>query len=138
MKIPVIVVDDDEVDRYLAKRQLAKNPNFGDVSEVADGREFLKLYADPASRLPDPPPAILVLMDVNMPGLDGFSTIAKFEEHVRQTYTDGSEPVVVMIFTSSDNPRDKARAAELNLVKGYLVKPLSESGIEKILGYFER
>ena len=59
----VLVVDDDEVSRYLV-RQLLPRGAF-QLSEASTGEEGLR-------RLREDPPDV-VLLDLNMPGLDGFA-----------------------------------------------------------------
>ena len=129
-RIDVTVVDDNEVDRYIVKRKLAKAEGFGEVTEMAAGDHFLDgLQADPFLTGLGPPPR-LILMDINMPRLDGFETVSRMQELVADR--DHGAPVVVMMFTSSDNPNDKAKAQSLPLVKGYVCKPFDDDGIERI------
>ena len=99
----VLVVDDDADIRGLL-RQLLERAGY-DVAEAPDGREGLRtLY----SAAPD-----LVLLDVSMPGLDGWQTL----ERIR----DLSDVPVLML---------TARTAELEKVRGlkagaddYVAKP---------------
>jgi len=99
----ILVVDDDEVARELVRGVLERAGH--EVREAADGRAGLReLYAAP----PD-----LVILDVEMPELDGWATL----ERIR----DLSEVPVLML---------TAREAELERVRGlaggaddYVVKP---------------
>jgi DNA-binding response OmpR family regulator len=99
----VLVVDDDPDIRGLV-RELLERSGYR-VAAAADGREGLRaLYASP----PD-----LVLLDINMPQLDGWQTL----ERIR----DLSDVPVIML---------TARAAELEKVRGlkagaddYVTKP---------------
>lgn len=65
-----------------------------------------------------------------MPRMDGFETIGEMQRRRAKGY--GPESIVVMMFTSSNNPSDRERAGSLDLVKGYITKPLDRSGIEVI------
>jgi DNA-binding response OmpR family regulator len=99
----VLVVDDDPITRELLRGVLERAGH--DVREAADGRAGLRdLYAAP----PD-----LVILDVEMPELDGWTTL----ERIR----DISEVPVLML---------TARETELERVRGlkggaddYVVKP---------------
>ena len=99
----ILVVDDDDDIRGLL-RTLLERAGY-DVSDAADGREGLReLYAGS----PD-----LVILDVGMPGLDGWATL----ERIREV-----SDVPVLMLT--------ARDAELERVRGlkggaddYVVKP---------------
>lgn len=130
MKIPVVVVDDHDVDRYLVKRYLGKSDHFGDLIEMHSGEMFLEnFYGDtPPLDISDSP--ILVLMDINMPGRDGFETA---EEAQKQMVAGkGPQSLIIMMFTSSDNDREKERAAEMDIIKGYISKPLHGEKIDYI------
>lgn len=129
-KIPVIIVDDDETDRYIAKRRLAKSSNFGEVSEASSGAQFLQDFCDPPPAMGDDGLPPLVLMDVNMPGINGFETVQALESRMAQGA--GSAHFVVIMFTSSNNPADIARAQDFDIVKAYMNKPLDNSGVEDL------
>src|SRR3954469_9185690 len=99
----ILVVDDDEDIRLLLREPLERAGYT--VDEAADGRAALRnLFAVPPA---------LVILDVSMPGLDGYETL----ERIR----DLSEVPVIML---------TARAEELEKVRGlrggaddYVAKP---------------
>lgn len=129
-KVPVVIVDDSDADRYIVKRRLSKAGGFGEVMEATDGIVFLEEFFNGGPQLETEDLPLLVLMDVNMPGLSGFETIEELQRRV--ALGKGPTSLVVMMFTSSNNPDDMAQAENLASVKGYINKPLDESGIEKI------
>ena len=110
----VLVVDDDADIRGLV-RELLERQGY-DVTEAANGRDGLRaLYASP----PD-----VVLLDVSMPELDGWETLARIR--------DLSDVPVAML---------TARAAELEKVRGlkagaddYVTKPF---GRQELLARIE-
>lgn len=127
MKIPVIVVDDQEADRYIVKRRLAKHDDFEELLEFTSGDIFLESFFDGQQISHDSDTPLLVLMDINMPGRNGFQTV----EEIEQRIVDGKGPtsIAVMMFTSSNNSGDHDKAKELNIVKGYINKPLNSESI---------
>lgn len=129
--IDVVVVDDNEFDRYIVKRKLAKVAGFGDVSEAVAGDRFLDSVEKGESLCDRAPPPQLVLMDINMPRLNGFETVERLQDIVHAGR--GAASIVVMMFTSSNNPSDRQRAKSIPMIKGYICKPLDEDGIERIL-----
>jgi len=134
MKIPVVLVDDNEVDRYVVRRILSKFEEFGELKESKSGVEFLKDYfnGDEGAHLEDQP--LCILMDINMPGLSGFETIEKMEKMAVKGHGPGG--VVLMMITSSANPNDRIKADELDSVLGYTTKPLDREGAKKIIAIY--
>lgn len=131
MPITAVIVDDSEADRYIARRHLARHPEFGEVLEACDGVAFLEDLCAHDALAPRSDEPVLILMDVNMPALDGFETLRQYEQDV----CDGAiaDNVTVVIFTSSEHSDDLQRAAGMEMVKGYLVKPFDEHAIPRIL-----
>lgn len=131
MKISVVIVDDNQMDRYVASRVLSKFDEIESVDEAISGNAFLDTYytGEKGSHKGGPP--ICVLMDINMPGLSGFETILEMEQ--RRAERRGPPCVVVMMLTSSSNPDDKETAGALKSVKGYSAKPLDKPGVEEII-----
>lgn len=130
VKIPVIVVDDNEDDRYIAKRKLAKHSDFAEVLESKAGYCFLEEYFEGTQKTEIEQPPLMVLMDINMPRMDGFETVAEIQSRI----ADGKGPdrLIVIMFSSSASPEDHQMAKIMETVKGYIVKPLDDAGVEKI------
>ncbi|MBY6092753.1 response regulator [Maritimibacter alkaliphilus] len=131
--IPAIVVDDVLADRYIVRRRLTKSGLFCPVGEAQDGTTFLDTYLPQPglSTLPEGDAPCLLLVDINMPGLNGFEMIEEMGRRLREVAHP--DPLVVMMFTSSDNPSDKARAAQQPLICRYFVKPMTDAAVMQIL-----
>jgi DNA-binding NarL/FixJ family response regulator len=71
-RVSVLVVDDQEVFRRVARSLIAATDGFEQVGEAASGAEALRLVAD---LHPD-----LVLVDVRMPGMDGVETARRLSD----------------------------------------------------------
>jgi CheY-like chemotaxis protein len=64
-----------------------------------------------------------VLLDINMPEMNGFEFLEAYEP----LYLRRQVQAVVVMLTSSPHPADRARAMAYTCVKHYIVKPLSPS-----------
>jgi CheY-like chemotaxis protein len=91
---PVLVVDDDPASRDLAARVLRKH--FGDVMEAENGRAALECMA---RRKPG-----LIVLDLTMPGMDGFDFIAALRR-----VEDWREIPIVVLSAREVNAEERMR-----------------------------
>jgi PAS domain S-box-containing protein len=111
----VLAVDDNETNRLIIK-EMVSSWDF-EVTAAASGREALELIE--AERKKGRRFNLLIL-DVNMPEMDGFSLLAR----VRADPDYADCPVIVL--TSADRLGDARKARRLR-ASGYLVKPAKPS-----------
>jgi DNA-binding NtrC family response regulator len=104
----LLIVDDNEDNRYTLTRQLARG-GYTKVFAAADGRQALDLLQLHKFDL--------VLLDVLMPGLDGFGVC----ERMRSDGTTADIPVIFL--TAIDDTPEKVRAFSVGAVD-YLTKPV--------------
>jgi diguanylate cyclase (GGDEF)-like protein/PAS domain S-box-containing protein len=104
----VLVVDDDFALRLLVSEALEQS-GFA-VTEADDGEEALRLF-------PETEPAI-VLLDVMMPGLDGFSTCAELRRR------EGGSHVPVLMMTGLEDVESVNRAYAAGATD-FLTKPIN-------------
>jgi CheY-like chemotaxis protein len=110
----VLVAEDDENDRFFLNRACEKAGVALQVRFVPDGVaavDYLRRATDGAERMP-----ALLLLDLRMPGLDGFQVLEWLREH------PASRPASVVVFTSSSDPRDQERALALG-ADTFAIKP---------------
>jgi type IV pilus assembly protein PilB len=118
----VLVVDDDAITRMLVKLLLEREHY--EVLEAVNGLEGTEI----ASReRPD-----LVLLDLNMPEMDGYQTIARLRRELPLT----TMPIVVL--TSEDGPGVERRVLQLG-ADDYIIKPF-DAGVllARVEGVFRR
>ena len=130
MKIPGVVIDDEKVDRYTAKRRLSQHGGFEDLQEALSGTDFLEDYCTGHCPVELGGRPLLILSDINMPLLNGFETLEALME--RQAAGLAPPSVVVMMFTSSSNPSDRERARGIPIVRSYIEKPIDAADAEDI------
>lgn len=127
MGIPVVVVDDSKTDRYLVKRRLSRFEAFEEVLEEPAGDTFLENYFNGHGAADIGDRTLLVIMDINMPRMSGFETVEAMQK--RRAEGKGPRSCVVLMFTSSENPKDLEKAKNFEIVKGYITKPLDNDDI---------
>jgi len=126
----IIIIDDDVASRVLA-RIIVKEENIADrvvtFNTVNEGLHFLgHSCADGRAAQEDCPD--LVLLDLNMPGKDGFDFLSDLRALRAQHLLNAK----VVILTSSENARDVERATAFR-VDAYLQKPVNEESMKQLL-----
>jgi chemotaxis family two-component system response regulator Rcp1 len=124
---PVVMVDDNEMDILIAVRCLKRSKLKNRLIGLRSGETFLE-HLDRVERGGERMPA-LVLLDINMPGMDGFETLRR----VRARAAFRALPIVMML-TSSDSPGDAERSRDLEAT-GFQTKPLR---LEEYVTFFNR
>jgi two-component system sensor histidine kinase/response regulator len=111
----VLIVDDNEVNRRVLSKQIS---GWGLAAvAVAGGASAIKALKSSAK---EGRPLDLVLLDANMPDMDGFDVAAAIEHR-----PDLAGPTIMML-TSSGEYGDQSRCAEVG-ISAYLTKPVYAS-----------
>ena len=111
MNIRTLLVDDEDLARSAIRHALSASPDIEIVGEAANGIEAIEKIGE---LRPD-----LVLLDIEMPGFDGFEVV----EHL-------ANPPVVVFVTAYDEYA--VRAFEANAID-YLLKPVQPERLERAL-----
>lgn len=125
----MLLAEDNFPDVFLVREALRSEGLKTDLHVVSDGAsaiDFLRRAGqEPGSPCPD-----LVLLDINLPKRDGFEVLRE----LRASETLKDTPV--LMFSSSDAPGDRAKAAELGA--GYFRKPPSYDEFLRLGGVIRR
>ena len=113
--LPVLVVDDNQTNRLICHELLS---NWGMKSTVAASGPAALDALRHASATGQP--FRLVLLDVMMPGMDGFDTAERMRE-----VSDFDQATVIML-SSANRSEDKQRAARMGVAR-CLTKPVTQS-----------
>ena len=113
----VLVVDDNATNRRILEQMLM---NWGMSPATAESGELaLEMMADAqAAGKPFP----LVLVDANMPGMNGFTLTARIRQRPELT------GATILMLTSANRRRDVERCRELGIA-AYLPKPIKQSDL---------
>jgi len=110
----VLIVDDSETDRYMLSEML-KKAGFQPLLAVS-GEEGVKMSKE---LKPD-----LVLMDIVMPGLNGFQATRAI------TSDESTKQIPVIIVTTKGQETDRVWGLRQG-AKDYIVKPVDEADLVK-------
>ena len=109
----ILLVDDDEVDVMNVQRAFQRNRMTNPMHVASNGIEALERLRDGSI-----PPRRLILLDLNMPRMNGI-------EFLRELRADPAlRTTSVVVLTTSNEERDKIDAYQFN-VAGYLLKPVT-------------
>lgn len=116
--INILLVEDDEVDVMNVRRAFKKGHVGNPLYVATNGIEALAMLRGEAEGQQVPLERRLVLLDLNMPKMNGIEFLTELRADPNLKHT----PVVVL--TTSSEDRDRVNAYNLN-VAGYLLKPVT-------------
>ncbi len=109
-QITVLLVEDDDVDVMAVQRAFSRMRLLNPISVARDGLEALEMLKE--GRIPRP---YLILLDLNMPRMNGLEFLEALREDER--FRDS----IVFVLTTSNSDQDKWAAYQHNIA-GYIVK----------------
>ena len=112
-----LIIDDNEIDRLITSR-LLHSRGITDIHEATGGMEGIAWIKDHIDNLGQ---RLIILVDIMMPGMDGFQFIDAFDG------LDASLRKITQVFmlSSTLDPRDIQRVESHQTVTELLSKPLS-------------
>jgi CheY-like chemotaxis protein len=132
--ITILMADDDEEDCELTRDALQDSRLANQMKFVADGQELLDYlrhqgrYSNGSADAPRPG---IILLDLNMPKLDGREALAqiKADESLRR--------IPVVILTTSNDEADVLQSYNLG-VNSFITKPVTFEGLVDVMQTWSR
>lgn len=122
----VLLVDDSNATNDLTSFHLKKNGICEKIVVKNNGNAALEYLAS-GEGVPD-----LLLLDINMPVMDGFEFLESYETLPLKL----KESIVVILLTSSSDSKDIERIRDNKWVSDYYQKPLGKENLFEILEKF--
>ena len=127
----ILLVDDDETTNFVNQMLLEDMEATDQILTATNGEEALALIKQQCANGSCP---TLVLLDINMPVMNGFEFLAAYD----QLEIASKQSVVVVMLTTSLNPDDLNRLDGLPS-QGFLNKPLTAEMVEQVIEtHFDR
>lgn len=118
--VNILIIDDNDIDRYIIKEYLEMAKDNYIVSEVIDGEEGMD-YLEKIDIFPD-----IILVDINMPRIGGFEFLENYSEHYSHQDTK------IFMLSSSEMDYEIEKAKSFSVVSDFLIKPFNEEGLNKM------
>jgi len=117
-ELVILLAEDDEGHAFLVQGNLVEAGIVNEIVHVKDGQEaldYIRCEGAYASRVANGP--LLLLLDINMPRVDGVEVLRRLKENAR------TAKVPVIMLTTTDDPREVQRCYELGC-SCYVTKPV--------------
>jgi CheY-like chemotaxis protein len=120
----ILLIDDDSITNFI-NSSVIRNIGLGEVVKVvSNGTEALEYIKKDCKREKSYPD--LILVDINMPGMDGY----EFLKEYRNLKIQETEKATIMVLTASTSPRDIEMAEKMGIL--ILTKPLRKKTIAEL------
>jgi CheY-like chemotaxis protein len=126
-KTRIMIIDDDELFLSLTELFLEKVPYLDEILTMNGGTEAQE-FLDSRTARNDPFPDV-ILVDINMPKMNGFEFAQLYNEHYADKYPDTK----LVMLSSSISSKDKARGMQIPGVQDFIEKPLTEGTLRRLL-----
>lgn len=126
----ILLIDDDIATNFISKKVIERVSITSHIETVLNGREAIDyLTKDGKYKNLDCPKPQLILLDVNMPIMDGWEFIEMYKK-LDENYKAN---IKIIMLTTSLNPDDKKRAEKVAEISEFRYKPLTVDIFNEII-----
>ena len=122
----LLLIDDDDITNFTVDAILSRAPAIESYEIKNNGWDALEFlgHCQHQDTFPD-----LIFVDLNMPEMDGFEFIERYEA----TFWENYRQTKVSVLSSSISEKDRQRSLAYHSVSEYTYKPLTEEKLAKIV-----
>ncbi len=121
------IIDDDEIYQLVMKRTIEQSGRVKSILQFYDGEEaiyYFKEKREITEVLPE-----LILLDINMPYMDGWQFL---DEFVKIEFKKDYKPTIFIV-TSSSTAEEINKAKQYSIVSGYHIKPITKDKFAEMM-----
>lgn len=117
-EVTIVMIEDDPGHALLIEKNLRRAGIVNPIISIDNGRKAVEYFSATGEyEGKEAPPAMLILLDLNLPEVDGFTVLEKLKSNPK------TKLIPVIILTTTDNPREVERGYELGC-NVYVTKPV--------------
>lgn len=125
MNTKFFIIDDDSIYRMMAELIIKKV----DANLLIEHCENGEVAIEKLSAIKNTNDKIIILLDINMPMLDGWNFLEDIENGI---FFELNKPLIFIVSSSADES-DLIKSQQYSNVKGFLQKPLKSQNIIDLL-----
>ncbi len=128
----ILLIDDNPLTNLFSEKLIQKLNIAEEIRAVENGQEAIDYlnnngkFTQLEQQQPSPE---LILLDINMPVMDGWGFLAEFNKMPESK----KKQTTIIMLSSSPNPEDKQKARADESVRDYKVKPLTKEALHEIM-----
>jgi CheY-like chemotaxis protein len=130
----ILVIDDSPTDVFIIKKFLKRLlPEFN-LESKSNGMEALEFFRAQVRKQSSDNPKFeyqLILLDINMPKMNGFEFMDQFEKEFAQD--EFFKDAIFVVCSSSQNEADLKNAFERERINDFIVKPIELRKFEEVI-----
>lgn len=128
----ILLVDDDFATNFINKKIIQRTNITEHIQVSLNGKEAIDYLCKKGkfqSETDEFPQPELILLDINMPVMDGW----EFIETYKNLDIENKENIAIVMLSSSFNPADKTKAESIAEITTFRQKPMSKEALYKII-----
>jgi len=119
----LLIVEDSNEDFAAMERFLRRSPRVIPIERCTNGEQALAFLFQTGSYVGYSHPSMIIL-DLNLPGTNGWEVLRRIKEN------PSLKDIPIVIFTTSNNPKDAQECYEYD-VKKYIIKPIDYAQLKQ-------